>query len=182
MTVKVLAVQTLSHAGSFDQQRPALGKAKVRTARALPKCPAKCSARRKAATIQLAVAAELDRGTRSRVGQGMIGCREKRDFEEEPPRQGLETWILFSPSIVDCVVQPMRHGIFSSKVQDVAADVFNRMWTCAKGEVGIMLHEMLIGYKASGWELRRGLSPDMRRVLGIGDWWALECGGEGVGF
>ena len=57
----------------------------------------------------------------------MIGSREKRDFGEEPPRQGLETAILFSPSIVDCVVQPMRHDSLSPKVQAAAADVFDRM-------------------------------------------------------
>lgn len=83
-------------------------------------CPARLSARRNAVTIQLAVAAALGQGTRSTGGQGMIGCRKTRAFGEEPSRQGLETQILFSPSIVDCAVQPMRH---SSKIQATAADV-----------------------------------------------------------
>ena len=36
VTVKVAAVQTLSHAGLIDQQRPALEKLKILIARALP--------------------------------------------------------------------------------------------------------------------------------------------------
>lgn len=67
-------------------------------------CSAKLTARRNTVTIQLAVAAELGRGTRSRGGQGMIGCRERRAFWEEPSRQGLEGQISLSPSIVDCTV------------------------------------------------------------------------------
>lgn len=96
-------------------------------------CPARLSARRNAVTIQLAVAAELGRGTRSRGGQGMIGCRERRAFGEEPSRQGLETQISFSPSIVDCAVQPMRHSSLSSKIQATAADVVDRNWTSPSG-------------------------------------------------
>ena len=68
------------------------------------KCPARRSARRIAATVQLAVAAELGRGNNSRGEREIIGCRERRDFGEEPPRQGLETWISFSPSIVEGTV------------------------------------------------------------------------------
>ena len=78
----------------------------------------------------------------------MIGYRERRDFGEEPPRQGLETWISFLPSIVECVVQPMRHSSLSSKIQTAAADVFDRIWTSARGAVGIKLHGMLIQYEA----------------------------------
>ena len=78
----------------------------------------------------------------------MIGCREKRDFGEKPPRQRLQTWILFSPSIVDRVVHSMRHDRLNSKVQAAAADVFDRMWTCARGAIGIMLHRMSIEYEA----------------------------------
>ena len=78
----------------------------------------------------------------------MIGCREKQDFGENPPKQRLETWILFSPSIVDRVVHSMRHDNLSSKVQAAAADVFDRIWTCARGAIGIMLHRMSIEYEA----------------------------------
>ncbi len=78
----------------------------------------------------------------------MIGCREKRDFGEEPPRQGLETGILFSPSIADCVVQPMRLDSLSPKVQAAVAAVFDRMWMCGGGAIGIMLRRMSIEYEA----------------------------------
>ncbi len=78
--------------------------------------------------------------------KGMVGYREAR-FGEEPPRQGLETWISLTPSIVEWAVQPMRHGSLSSKVQADAADLFNWMWTFARGAVGIKLHVMLIEYE-----------------------------------
>lgn len=61
--------------------------------------------------------------------------------------QGLETWILFTPSIVECAVQPMRHGSLSSKIQAAAADVFDRMWTSERGAVGTMLHGISIEYE-----------------------------------
>ena len=67
----------------------------------------------------------------------MIGCRERRDLGEESPRQGLEMWISFSPSIVECVVQLMRHGSLSSKIQAAAADVFDRTWTSARGNQAV---------------------------------------------
>jgi len=46
------------------------------------------------------------------------------------------------------VVHPIRHGSLSSKVQVAAADVFDRMWTCARGAMGIMLHRISIEYEA----------------------------------
>ncbi len=56
------------------------------------------------------------------------------------------------PNIVECAVQPMRHSSLSSKVQAIAADVFDRMWTYARGAVEIMLHGMAIEYEVPGWE------------------------------
>jgi hypothetical protein len=118
-------------------------------------CPARRSARRSArrnaVTVQLAVAAEFGRGTKSRGGQGLIGCREKRDFGEEPPRQGLETWISFSPSIAECAVQPMRHGSLSSQIQAAAADVLDRMWTSLRGAGGTKLQRMPIRSERSAY-------------------------------
>lgn len=72
---------------------------------------------------------------------------ERRDFGEEPLRQGLEMWISFSPSVVEWAVQPMRHGTLSSKIQAAAADVFSWMWTFARGVVAIKLHGMSIKYE-----------------------------------
>lgn len=74
----------------------------------------------------------------------MIECREKRDFREESLKQGLETTILFSPSIVNYVIQSMRLDNLSPKVQAAATDVFDWMWMCGGGAVGIMLHKMSI--------------------------------------
>ena len=65
----------------------------------------------------------------------MIGCREGREVRNAPSRLGLETWISFSPSIVKCVVQSIRHASLSSKIQAAAADVFDRIWTSVGGAV-----------------------------------------------
>ena len=75
----------------------------------------------------------------------MIGSHEKRDFEKVLPRLDLEAWISFSLSIAKYVVQPICHSGFSSKIQATAADVFDQMWTSARGGVRIRLHEILNG-------------------------------------
>lgn len=104
-------------------------------------CPTRLSARRSAATIQLAVAVELCRGTRSRGEQGMFGRRERRALGEEPPRKGLKTRISFSPSIVECAAQLMRHGRLSSEIQAAGADVFDRVWASPSGPGETRLHK-----------------------------------------
>lgn len=125
----------------------------------------------------------IDRGISSRMGPGVIGCREKRDSGEEPLRQGLETWILFSPSIVECAVQAMRHGSLSSKIQTAVADLFDRMWTSERGAVRIMLYGMSIEYEAPvDGSCTRTCLLTWDECLGSGDRWTLECGGRGVGF
>jgi hypothetical protein len=102
-----------------------------------------------------------------RSGTGNDWMSREARFGEEPPRQGLETWISSSPSIVECAVQPIRHGSLSSKIQAAAADASDRMRTSARGAVGNHAAwdvDLIKGF--SRRKLRRGLSPDMRRVLG----------------
>jgi len=72
---------------------------------------------------------------------------ERRDVGEDPPRQGLETWISSSPSIVEWAVQPMHHICLSSKMQAAAADLSGWMWTFARGAVGIKLRGISIEYE-----------------------------------
>lgn len=106
----------------------------------------------------------------------MIECREKRDFGENSSRQRLKTWILFSSSIVNRVIHSMRHDDLSSKVQAAATDVFDRMWTCARDAIGIMLHSMSIEYEAPvngscvepvSWD---ATSASNRPSMGCGMW------------
>ncbi len=104
-----------------------------------------------------------------------MGCREKRDFEEEPLKQGLETWILFSPSIVECAVQAMRHGSLKTKIEAAIADLFDRMWTSERDAVGIMLHGMSIEYETPlDGSCTRTCLLTCDECLGSGDRWALE--------
>lgn len=97
---------------------------------------------------QLAVAVEPDQGTRSRGDGGWLDVKRGEILRKCYWDWDLETWISFSPSIVKCVVQPIFHGSFSSKVQATAADVFDQMQTSARGGVRIKLHRILIEHEA----------------------------------
>lgn len=71
----------------------------------------------------------------------------------------------------------MRHDSLSSKVQAAAADVFDRMWTCARGAMGIMLHRMSIKYEAPVDGSCAGaclLTCDECLGSAIGGLWAVE--------
>ena len=63
----------------------------------------------------------------------MIGCQKKL-LKKILSRFDLEAWISFSLNIVKHVIQFICHSGFSSKIQTIAADVFDQMWTSARGE------------------------------------------------
>lgn len=89
---------------------------------------------------------KLDQGIRSR-GLGMIGCQERRYFEKVLPRLDLETWILFSSSILKCVVQPVYQSGFSSKIEATAANMFDQMWTSTRSGVRMRLYRVSLEYE-----------------------------------
>jgi len=108
---------------------------------------------------------------------------ERRDFREEPPRQGLETWISFSPSIVEWADQPMRHGSLSSKIQATAADVFKLDVDVCKGRSENQAACDVDRIRdPSGWKLCQGVQLGVRQMTGDRRSVVFWSGGKGVGF
>ncbi len=101
---------------------------------------------RNAGIIQLAVAVRLHGGTRSRSGQGMIGCREAR-FGGRSTQTGSRDVDPFFAEHSGVGDAADASGCLSSKMQAAATDLFSWMRTFARGAVGIKLHGMSIEYE-----------------------------------
>ena len=74
----------------------------------------------------------------------MTGCHKKEILKTFLSRFDLEAWTSFSLSIVKHVVQSIYHSGFSSKIQIIAANVFDQIWTSARGGGRIRLYGILI--------------------------------------